>query len=93
MCILIFCSVKIVLIDCLAVSTRRIMNCCFWFCLVGATRDDLHLVYENSESFAALPTMAVLPAQKVMMTPEALQGHPLLEQADLTQVGAWIKFI
>ena len=53
---------------------------------VGAKHDELHLVYENDDNFMALPTMAVLPAQRVMMTPEALQSHPLLADADLTRV-------
>ncbi|KAG0052280.1 hypothetical protein BGZ83_002786 [Gryganskiella cystojenkinii] len=33
---------------------------------LGATRKDLHLVYENSENFGAVPTFGVLPAFKAM---------------------------
>jgi hypothetical protein len=35
---------------------------------VGATKQDLNLVYENSENFMALPTFGVIPPFQAMMT-------------------------
>ena len=43
-------------------------------------------MYENSDNFAAIPSMAVLPAQRVIMTPELLMSHPQLQDIDLTKV-------
>ncbi|XP_063718576.1 peroxisomal multifunctional enzyme type 2-like [Symsagittifera roscoffensis] len=53
---------------------------------VGAKETELDLVYENSDDFAAIPSMAVLPAQRVIMTPELLMSHPRLQDIDLTKV-------
>ncbi|XP_075261695.1 peroxisomal multifunctional enzyme type 2-like isoform X2 [Convolutriloba macropyga] len=53
---------------------------------VGAKETELDFVYENSDNFAAIPSMAVLPAQRVIMTPELLMSHPQLQDIDLTKV-------